>query len=79
MSNKAYLSQDGSGFTIEDNYACAHGELETDAELNDLDLLRVVKDTDNHGILDFVAENKNGLTINGTHYSWDEISPVLDA
>jgi hypothetical protein len=70
------------GFRMYDDYEGVYSNLyeESIKDLSDMELLREaselcsVKDSD---MLVAVAENEDGVEIDGTYYEWDEIKSIL--
>ena len=64
------------GFCIYDEYGQFYDNTSETPIIDDMDLLCFAKENDSSDIkclFDFIQENTTDMTINNTHYYWDEI------
>jgi hypothetical protein len=91
MSNRAdlvatqFVTKNGEssyGYRLYDDYATIYSNYDAASimDISDFDLLAKVKDEvsyEGKGILDYIREEKVGITINGNYYDWDEIKHIF--
>lgn len=72
---------DTLGFRMYDDEGQAYDNTWDAIPDNDLDVLAKIKDESYNkevvAMLDFIQENENGISIDGTWYDWDEIKHLF--
>jgi hypothetical protein len=75
--------QETFGFRAADDYDQAYNNTWDSVPEDDLEFLRqIIEDSTDEKVqsmLEFVEENENGVYIDKTYYSWDEIKHLFDS
>ncbi len=69
------------GVRVYDDYDQAYDNTWEKIPEDDLDILRVLRESDDKAIvamLDHIEEHKTGVEIGGTFYDWDEIKHIFE-